>query len=218
MHLLVNCDLRNMMILLIAFVPALAVLLIAIWSKRKSVTALAALLAGALGQSTGNPAYAPLDIAAVVGATWLAWRTVNFSQKPPPAAELLHSEVNSVKVKSSTDGVNSTAVIWFFIVISVGAYLWNKTEGQAERRTPVKLPVQTTVTPPTQYVKTKPPVAPVSAETARTEPQRVKRPAIQELGGASPGGRTLKITANCEYKGVMADQDYRNCGIEPPRP
>jgi hypothetical protein len=43
---------------------------------------------------------------------------------------------------------------------------------------------------------------------------------IPDTGGTNlswPFGRSPSAGPNCVYKGVMADQDYRNCGIEPPR-
>ena len=221
-----------MTILLIALAPAVAVLLIAILSQRKRATIIAALVAAAVGLFTGNLVYAALDIAAVAGATWLAWRNVDFRQVPPPVVKAPQSDVSPTNDKPYANGTGSGGTItWLVIAIAVGAYFWNRTESQAERKISVAQPAETTVTSPTQTIKTQPQNTQASTESARTESRRVssknaehsptKRSTSREgidVGGIPTSGHTRKMTANCVYKGVMSDQDYRNCGVEPPRP
>ncbi|MFC7409446.1 hypothetical protein [Hydrogenophaga atypica] len=66
--------------LAIAAVPAVVVYVVAESSQSKKATFIAALIAILSGVVTGNPAYMALDIAAVVIATALALKNVEFKQ------------------------------------------------------------------------------------------------------------------------------------------
>lgn len=61
-----------MTILLIALIPALAVIVTSMMTDSKFWTTIVALVAAAIGVFTGNPIYAFLDFALVAGAYWLA--------------------------------------------------------------------------------------------------------------------------------------------------
>jgi len=74
------------MVLLIALVPAVVVILIAVGTKSKTKTTVVALIVAALGIFTGNPAYTALDVVAVALAYWLAMSFLGNTIKPaePP--------------------------------------------------------------------------------------------------------------------------------------
>lgn len=61
-----------MTVLLIALIPALAVIVTIMMTDSKFWTTIVALVAAAVGVFTGNPIYAFLDFALVAGAYWLA--------------------------------------------------------------------------------------------------------------------------------------------------
>lgn len=69
------------MVLLIALIPALAVLITYYITDSKAKTTVAALIAAAIGVFTGNPIYALLDIAFVAGAYWIAMSNLNDDEK-----------------------------------------------------------------------------------------------------------------------------------------
>jgi len=61
-----------MWILLIALIPALAVIVTSMVTDSKGWTTIVALIAAAVGVFSGNPIYALLDFAVVAGAYWMA--------------------------------------------------------------------------------------------------------------------------------------------------
>ena len=113
------------MIWLIALVPAVVVLLIAIQTENKAATLIAAVLAALLGLLTGSPAYAALDLAAVVVATVFAWNTVSFKVADPvrKAAKAAELAAFTKKLDAVEDSVR-TGFAWIAVITCVGAILW----------------------------------------------------------------------------------------------
>ena len=60
-------------VILIAAAPAVAVVAVALYTKSKLATFIAAVIAATLGVVTGSPAYIALDLLFVAVATYLAW-------------------------------------------------------------------------------------------------------------------------------------------------
>ncbi len=71
------------MVFLIAFVPALVVVIVGLITKSKSATTVAALIAGLVGLA-GGPSYALIDLAFVVIAYILAMNSINGSGSKDP--------------------------------------------------------------------------------------------------------------------------------------
>jgi len=213
-----------MTVILIALVPAIAVILIAIWSARKSVTLIAAVLAVALSLFTGNPAYAVLDAVAVLAATSLALNTVDFGAPKPSQAPTPPSQASSTS-RGSGAGLRSTS-IWILGLSAVAIYFWTRHSHEVAH--PVPPPAQSPA-PRAQY---EPPLQPVTGpaptppkpdrksahSSATPQPKRSLTQDSNNSSGAWPSGRSASQRPDCVYKGVMSDQDYRNCGLKPPQP
>jgi hypothetical protein len=69
------------MVLLIALIPALAVLITSFVTDSKSKTTIAAIIAAAIGVFTGNPVYALFDLVLVAGAYWIAMSGLKDSKR-----------------------------------------------------------------------------------------------------------------------------------------
>ena len=113
------------MIWLIALVPAVVVILVAIWTESKGATLLAALIAALLGLLTGSPAYAVLDLGAVAIATLFAWKTVSFQTRDPAkkAAKAAELALLTKKIDAFGDAV-FTAYYWIVAILCAAGLMW----------------------------------------------------------------------------------------------
>jgi len=110
------------MVLLIALVPAVVVILIAVGTKSKTKTTVVALIVAALGIFTGNPAYTALDVVAVALAYWLAMSFLGNTIKPaePPVVFPTAPPIPNVK-ESDSGSLSPVAVI---AALGVFGYLY----------------------------------------------------------------------------------------------
>ena len=113
------------MIWLIALVPAVVVILVAIWTKSKGATLFAASIAGVLGLLSGSPAYAALDLGAVAIATAFAWKTVSFQARDPAREAAKAAELAQLtsKLDAFGDAVLAT-YYWLVAILSAAGLIW----------------------------------------------------------------------------------------------
>lgn len=85
------------MVALIAFVPALIVLVVSFWTDSKGWTLFSAILMAAMGALTGNPIYAVLDVLVVYGAYVLANHLLKdrLFEKSRNLERLHHAQLNA---------------------------------------------------------------------------------------------------------------------------
>ncbi len=85
------------MVALIAFVPALIVLIVSFWTDSKGWTLFSAILMAAMGALTGNPIYAVLDVLVVYGAYVLANHLLKdrLFEKSRNLERLHHAQLNA---------------------------------------------------------------------------------------------------------------------------
>lgn len=113
------------MIWLIALVPAILVILVAVWTGSKAATILAASMAMLFGLFTGSPAYAALDLGAVAVATLFAWNTVSFQPRNPARKAAKAAEAAEVAKKLDALGDAAlTTYLWIVGALCAIGLIW----------------------------------------------------------------------------------------------
>lgn len=206
----------SLTVLAIAIAPAAIVATVAVRTKSRNATGVAAAIASVVGLSTGSPHYALLDVFAVAVATFMFW----------PRAGAVEQKLVVVKPQPSTGFDIVRGILFGSLLLAVILALVTKTPShapEASGSSPSVLPIQPSIEAPLV-----PSTRPVNQESVRsvnsTHPNSSARqhsreqvtPVINEGYGlrAAPGGNA---TQHCEYKAVMTDDDYRACGLIPPR-
>lgn len=116
----------SLTVLLIALVPALAVVLIAGTTRSMVWTSLAALVAAGVGVLTGNPAYLVLDVLAVGVLYWLSMRTLHRAKaaaKPEPDLKQQRSPAATHPPKRAAGGEKWSAALGVAGVLGYAAYV-----------------------------------------------------------------------------------------------
>jgi len=167
-----------MTILLIALIPAVVVFFIAVGTESKVKTAIAALIAAAMGILTGNPAYMVLDVVAVGLAYWLAMTMVWDVSKPVRPPKVAAVPAPSPVVNKPDSGSLSTVLV--MAVLGYFAYLYLSTG--SSHKPLIQQPPPAMSQPPVAVQR--PVIAPQSASPpALPEPvkKRAKRPVKSAL-------------------------------------
>ena len=166
------------MIWLIALVPAIVVLLVAIGTESKAATLSAASIAALLGLLTGSPVYAVLDLGAVAVATLFAWNTVTFQAHNPAREATKAAELAAFtkKLDSFNEGVITT-FYWIGGISSIAILVWffllqQKVPAASTYKPALVSPLQRDIVPvvpviatPTQSAQVKVPKKKISNKT-----------------------------------------------------
>ena len=259
-----------MWILLIALIPAVAVIVTRMVTDSKLWTTMAALVAAAIGIFTGNPIYALLDLAVVAVAYWMAMGSLLEDDRTERQVKVRLAEASAEGQSSNThqptkslhSGNNTFGALVLVGIVGYLVYLLffaskPNTAGANQSEPPV----------PREQIKLHTPTgddAKLLAKTQRRVNQRYPaldpnafnysyyaltdvlarqqtlvnqgtQPALayetaadQIMAARQPrtyvAPQTLTESPQqpvqvqpCEYKAVMADSDYRACGLNPPQ-
>jgi hypothetical protein len=109
----------SLAVILIAAVPAAAVAAVAYYSKRRSITLLSAAAASALGLATGNPAYAALDVGAVILSTILVWPELKAAAELRRQIRLATKQTKELG-KTSKSAKSDTVVKLSLVIFALG--------------------------------------------------------------------------------------------------
>lgn len=161
-----------MTILLVAILPALAVLLIAGLTGSRFWTWVSAFAASAVGVFTGQPVFMVLDLAAVAFAMWVSLASLKGRS---PRMEQPAPQPAPVK-ENTTEGIGPTVLIGLIAVVAIGFKVFSPSP-------------QSPVTKQTQPAPPAPPVKPIP------NPQTVKaKTAAERVSQQSPSRVTPTLT------------------------
>lgn len=218
----------SLIVFAIAAIPAAVVLAVGAATRSRLWICIVALLAAAVGIRTGSPTYTLLDLLFVALATYFAW--------PPtdPAARQAKEEeraarrayVESPEFKRKEAEWNTRLVLIAVGCVATYVYFQMRpapkvTETEPVTSTSAQVLPSAQVVPAAPKVNLESPLIIKPAPPPQPPNQLPKRSRIQDANereSAWPSGRSPTPFPNCVYKGVMTDQDYRNCGLSPPQP
>jgi len=127
---------------LIALVPAAIVFLVAVGTQSKGKAIVAAVVAGAVGIFSGNPAYILLDVGSVMIAVSIAWTTVPFRRQAVDTN--VKVEPKPVLDKSNSNE-GSPVLLWLLIAGAIGVWFVSENKKPVP---PANIPNQATARPP----------------------------------------------------------------------
>ena len=213
----------SLTVIAIAAVPAALVATVAAKTQSRPLTTIAATAALLIGVWLGNPSYMAIDIAAVTITTFLFWPKRAAAVVPASTAK-----ANGRGVKIIIWLLFVTAVVW---MITVSNSNTPPSSTATVQPTPLSIPAPNLQQghQPTPQSNAEPPQKLDNYDQPRSTPSSpgTARSLKSESSGSSTvinDGYRLLVVPNdairrpCEFKAVMADEDYRACGIKPPQP